>query len=147
MHVRNEIDIAASPDRVWAWLVRARGWPTWYPNSADVRLEGGGSELRAGTRFSWRTFSARLASRVEEFDAPARLAWSARGPGVDVYHAWLLTPMPAAACHVRTEESQYGGLARFDHLLRPHRMSRGHQLWLENLRARATGGPPPDDLK
>ncbi len=147
VHVRNEIDIAAGPDRIWGWLVRATEWPTWYPNSADVRLEGGGTELRAGIRFHWRTFGARLASRVEEFEPPARLAWSARGTGVDVYHAWLLTPGPAGGCHVRTEETQYGGLARIDHLLRPRRMGRGHQLWLESLRARATSGPPPDDLK
>lgn len=143
VHVRNEVDIEAPSDRVWAWLIRATDWPRWYPNASNVALEGGGADLAAGARFRWRTFSASLRSVVEEFEPPSRLAWSARGFGVEVYHAWLLSPTDSG-CHIVTEESQYGALARLDHALRPHRMELGHQLWLDNLRARVLeGGAPP----
>jgi uncharacterized protein YndB with AHSA1/START domain len=142
VHVRNEIDIPAPPARVWPWLARASLWPTWYSNSSQVQIIGGGTDLALGTEFRWRTFSASLESRVEECVPPERLAWSARGTGVDVYHAWLITATPGGS-HVLTEESQYGVLARLDHLLRPRRMEAGHDSWLRGLRERATGGPPP----
>jgi uncharacterized protein YndB with AHSA1/START domain len=142
VHVRNEIDIPAPPALVWAWLVRAPLWPTWYSNSSDVAIVGGGSELGAGTEYHWRTFSASLKSKVEEFVPPERLAWSARGAGVDVYHAWLITPT-SSGCHVLTEESQRGALARLDHAARPRRMFEGHERWLQRLREKAVAGPPP----
>jgi uncharacterized protein YndB with AHSA1/START domain len=142
VHVRNEIDVPAPSDRVWSWLVRAPLWPSWYPNSSNVVIIGGGTRLGPGTEFQWRTFSASLRSRVEEFVPPERLAWSARGPGVDVYHAWLLTATPSG-CHVLTEESQYGALARLDHAARPTRMFEGHARWLQGLREKAMGGSPP----
>lgn len=143
VHVRNAIDIAAPPARVWAWLVRAPRWPEWYRNSAGVELEGGAGELALGTQFRWRTFGVALLSRVEEFEAPERLAWTGRSFGVDVYHAWLITET-ASGCHVLTEESQHGLLARLDHRLRPHRMGTLHQVWLEALRGRAMGGSPAE---
>jgi uncharacterized protein YndB with AHSA1/START domain len=141
VHVRNEIEVPAPPGTVWRWLARAVSWPEWYPNASRVEIEGGGSELRAGARFRWSTFGVALSSRVEEFEPPSRLAWTGRGTGVDVYHAWLLTPSDVG-CHVETEESQYGTLARLDHALRPRRMARWHQVWLERLRSRSIGGPP-----
>jgi len=141
VHVRNEIDIPAAPERVWAWLVRAPGWPAWYPNSSDVAIVGNAPELTAGSSFRWRTFGVSLTSQVEEFQPPERLAWTGRGTGVDVCHAWLLSPT-GSGCHVRTEESQYGFLARLDHLLRPRRMEALHQVWLHALRERAMSGPP-----
>jgi len=146
VHVRNEIEIEAPPEIPWSWLVRAAQWPDWYPNSADVVIERGGPNLSPGSRFRWRTFGVGLTSRVEDFERPSRLAWNARGTGVDVYHAWLITPSPAG-CHVLTEESQFGALARIDHALRPARMQKWHQVWLENLRARSRTGAPPQTIE
>lgn len=88
VHERNELTIAAPPEIVWAWLIRAADWPSWYPNARKVRIgDGERRELSAGARFKWRTFGVSLESRVEEFVPPARVAWSAVGLGVDVYHA------------------------------------------------------------
>ena len=141
VHVRNELAIAAPPESVWAWLVRAEAWPRWYPNSADVRIEGGGGELALGTRFRWRTFGVAIRSQVKELVAPERLAWDARGLGIDAYHAWWIERVPGG-CRVVTEETQHGFAARLGALLLPRRMSRGHDLWLARLAAQATSGPP-----
>ena len=142
IHVRNEIDIAAAPERVWAWLVRAQRWPSWYPNSADVTfLAGAPPDLTTGARFRWRTFGVRITSTVREFEPPRRLAWDAYSFGVEAYHAWLITPT-ADGCHVLTEETQHGFLARLGALFMPGRMHRYHQVWLENLNAKAIAGPP-----
>jgi len=143
VHVRNEMEMPVAPDLVWAWLIRAKLWPTWYSNSANVVIEGGGSDLQTGTKFKWTTFGIRLDSRVEEFVSYERLAWSARGTGVDAYHAWLLEKRPRG-CYVLTEENQNGFLARLSNALRPQNTSRQHQNWLEGLLRKAKEGPPPN---
>ncbi|MGP8125930.1 MAG: SRPBCC domain-containing protein [Nitrososphaerales archaeon] len=142
VHARNEIDIQAAPEAAWAWLVRAKDWPSWYSNSHDVAIEGGASDLQAGSRFRWKTFGASLNSRVEEFSPNQKIAWSARGMGIDAYHVFLIEAR-ANGCHVLTEETENGWLASLSNTLRPRNISDKHQMWLEGLRAKAQGGPPP----
>ena len=143
IHVRNELSMPVSAEVVWAWLVRAQLWPTWYVNSANVRfLQGTPPNLAQGTRFRWKTFGITIESSVFEFVPAERIAWDAHGPGIDGYHAWVLRSTPQG-CHVLTEETQHGWLARLGKLLMPNRMSKFHQLWLEGLRDMASRGLPP----
>jgi len=143
IHVRNDIEIDVAPDAVWAWITRAPLWPTWYRNSADVRiLQGDACELRLGTRFRWKTFGVAITSTVIEYVPNGRMAWDAHGLGVDAYHAWALAPC-TRGCYVLTEETQHGWAARLGGLLMPGRMHRYHQVWLESLAAKARGGLPP----
>jgi uncharacterized protein YndB with AHSA1/START domain len=143
IHVRNELQMAVPPERVWAWLLRAPLWPSWYPNSKNVRfLEGQPPDLVLGTRFRWTTFGVNIVSSVREFVPNQRIAWDAQGLGLDVYHAWLITPTPGG-CHVLTEETQHGLVARAGKLLFPNRMYRFHQVWLERMAEKAAGGLPP----
>ena len=97
VHVSNEITIDAPPQAVWGVLLRAVDWPGWYPNSRDVRLDGGGAELALGSRFTWKTFGVPVSSTVREFVAPERIAWDGSGPLMDVYHAWLIEPRGAGS--------------------------------------------------
>jgi uncharacterized protein YndB with AHSA1/START domain len=144
VHVRNAGVLAAAPDQVWACLIRAPLWPTWYRNSANVRiLEPGVSALREGIRFRWRTFGVTITSTVLEFVPQERLAWDARAPGVDAYHAWTLLPA-GDGCHVLTEETQRGWLATLSHRAMPGRMHKYHQVWLEALERQARGNGEPD---
>jgi uncharacterized protein YndB with AHSA1/START domain len=144
VHVRNELSMpGSSPARVWAWLVRASLWPTWYVNSANVRiLAGGGPDLRLGTRFRWRTFGVTITSTVLECVPGERIAWDAHAFGVDAYHAWVLRPVNDG-CHVLTEETQHGALARLSHLVMPGRMHKFHQVWLEALEKQSRTEVPP----
>ena len=139
VHVRNEIAIDAPPQAVWTMLVRAADWPRWYPNARDVRLADGARELALGTRFTWQTFGVAVASTVREFVPAERIAWDGHGTLLDVYHAWLIEPRGAGSW-VLTEESQNGLAARAQALFMPKRMWRGHQLWLERLKAEAERG-------
>jgi uncharacterized protein YndB with AHSA1/START domain len=141
VHVRNELDIPALPETVWAWLIRARLWPTWYANSADVVIEGGGRDLALGSKFRWKTFGVALDSEVKEFVPPERLAWTAHARGIDAYHAWLVEKTPSG-CHVLTEETQNGWIASLSNALRPKNMGKQHQIWLEGLAEKAKGLPP-----
>jgi Polyketide cyclase / dehydrase and lipid transport len=141
IHVRNELAISAPATTVWAWLIRAPEWPSWYSNSQDVIIDNEAAELTPGVTFRWQTFGVKLVSHVEEFVAPERLAWNARGVGIWVYHAWLIRPS-ATGCSVLTEETQYGFLARMGNFLLPERMYRQHQVWLKALRDKAQQGLP-----
>ena len=143
VYVRNELDMEAPAGDVWAWLVRAQLWPAWYENAAHVRfVDGAPPDLGPGVRFRWKTFGVTLESRVLEFVPAERIAWDARGFGVDAYHAWVIVETPGGS-HVVTEETQHGWLARLANFLMPRRMHRYHQLWLEELRKKASGGLPP----
>lgn len=136
VQVRNELDMAAPIERVWAELIRARDWPTWYPNAKSVTQLSGAEDLANGVRFRWTTFDATIVSDVAEFVPPSRIAWTGKAFGIDVYHAWLLTPSRRGT-FVLTEEAQYGFLTRLSSLVSPSRMSHHHQIWLEALERRA----------
>ncbi len=143
VHVRNELDTAASRDAVWAWLIRAPLWPNWYSNAANVKLlTGTPPDLAAGTRFRWRTFGVTIESTVLEFVPGERIAWDAHAIGVDAYHAWLLTDTVDGGCRILTEETQHGFVARAGAMLMPKRMGRFHQIWLEGLDRQASSGLP-----
>jgi Polyketide cyclase / dehydrase and lipid transport len=143
IHVRNEIDIAAAPENVWTWLIRAQHWPAWYVNASNVRfVDGKPPDLALGTRFNWKTFGVGIESRVEEFVPNERIGWNGKAFGIDVYHAWLIV-RTASGCKVITEESQHGWLARLSVWVFPTRMWKFHQIWLESLRSQATSGLPP----
>ena len=142
VHVRNEMEIPASVAATWAWLIRAEFWPTWYRNSSNVRIhQRPGPDLEAGTCFRWKTFGVTLESKVEEFVPMERIAWRAQALGIDAYHAWVLRETPQG-CHVLTEETQHGVLARLQKLFLPNRMYRGHETWLQGLAAQASKGSP-----
>uniref|UniRef100_UPI0035CA8446 SRPBCC family protein n=1 Tax=uncultured Sphingomonas sp. TaxID=158754 RepID=UPI0035CA8446 len=131
VHVVNTLAMAADPAAVWKRLIAAEGWPAFYTNASNVRVDGGG-DLRPGVTFRWRTFGVDLVSTVEEFVPGERIAWLAHGTGVIAYHAWAIAPA-ASGCIVVTEETQRGVMARLGKLLMPGRMHRQHQLWLEGL--------------
>jgi uncharacterized protein YndB with AHSA1/START domain len=142
VHVRNELDMKAPRDRIWACLVRATLWPDFYENAKDVKiLDGHGPDLQKETRFTWKTFDLRIESKVLEYVPEERIAWDARGLGFDGYHAWVLTPSEKG-CHVLTEETQHGSLARLQKFFMPKRMSEKHQMWLTELEKRALCPPP-----
>jgi uncharacterized protein YndB with AHSA1/START domain len=141
VHARNEIAIAAPPERVWRWLIRAARWPNWYSNCANVEiLSDGGPDLAAGTEFRWKTFGAAITSRVLVFDPPHEILWNARGV-LTAYHGWTIAP-EGAGSRVVTEETQRGFLPRIGWwYLRPM-LERGHQNWIESLKRMAEGGEP-----
>ena len=143
VHVRNEIMIEAPAELVWAWLINAALWPTWYINSSNVCfLNCPPPNLVQGTRFRWSTFGLTITSTVLEFEPYERIAWDAHARGLDAYHAWLIR-RTQDGCHVLTEETQHGFLARLGNLVMPERMSRYHEIWLQRLQQNACTGKPP----
>ena len=143
IHVRNELNMTATPSLVWAWLVRAPLWPNWYENASDVRIAGPEEDLTDGSRFRWKTMGITVSCKVTEYIFEERIAWSGRAFGIEVHHAWVLTPSNLG-CKVLTEETQRGWPAILGKLfLLPRQMHAAHQLWLEGLQCQAQSGSPP----
>jgi Polyketide cyclase / dehydrase and lipid transport len=141
VYARNEIAIAAAPERVWRWLIRAAGWPSWYSNSRNVKfLSGAPPDLAPGTEFRWKTFGATIISRVIVLEPPRELGWNARGI-LSAYHGWEIVP-DASGCRVITEECQNGILPRLASWYLIPMLLRGHQKWIESLKSRAESGDP-----
>jgi uncharacterized protein YndB with AHSA1/START domain len=142
-HAVNELQMAADPEVVWAWLCRPDLWPTYYSNAKFIKHLGGPwPKLELGSRFRWWSFGAFVTSEVVEYEPAERIAWDAKVLGGGGYHGWLLRPQEGGT-YVRTEETQKGwGIQAVKPVLRPM-MVRLHQRWLEGLSRVAAGGPPP----
>jgi uncharacterized protein YndB with AHSA1/START domain len=134
--VHNEGWIKAPPEVVWANLIDATAWPSWYSNSADIHLEGGVERLAKGVRFDWRTFGFPITSRVDVLEPNREIGWSVETPNFRVHHAWLLIPQRGGT-RVITEESQKGADAIKFRLEQPNAMYDGHDWWLSALKARS----------
>ena len=104
-------------------------------------LSGAPPDLVLGTRFRWKTFGVTVESVVREFVPFERLAWDAERGGLRAYHAWLIQPT-SDGCHVLTEEMERGWFARLGKVLRPKQLEQKHQVWLEQLKAKASLGLP-----
>jgi uncharacterized protein YndB with AHSA1/START domain len=140
VHSYNEIVAPVAPEKVWAALIRAEQWPTWYPHCKRLKFESGsGPDLALGTRFSWSTLGVRVTTTVEEFEPPHRLAWRGAGAGSAGYHGWVIAPR-ADGTLVVTEESQHGLVSSLGRFFLRRALLHVHQIWLERLVAVAGGG-------
>jgi hypothetical protein len=137
LFAHNEIVVHVSCEKVFANLIDAQVWPSWYPNSHDVKLlNSQDGKLHGGTRFSWDTFGVHIESHVHEFVPNRRLGWFGNGIGMDAYHTFLLI-RNGVGCHIVTEEVVKGpGAIEFREKL-PSAMYEGHDLWLRTLKQRS----------
>src|ERR1700744_2778216 len=134
LFAHNEIVVHASCEKVFANLVDAQEWPSWYPNSHNVKLlNSPDGKLHGGTRFSWDTFGVHIESQVQEFVSNSRLGGFGNGTGMHAYHTFLLIGT-GEGCRIVTEEVVKGpGAVEFRQNL-PSAMHEGHDLWLQTLK-------------
>jgi uncharacterized protein YndB with AHSA1/START domain len=130
--VHNEGWIAAPPSVVWANLIDATRWPSWYANAADVKIDGGRPRLAQRVGFSWTTFGFPIRSTVDVFEPDHEIGWSVDSPQFRVHHAWVLVP-ERGGTRVITEEAQKGAEAIKFRLEQPNAMYDGHDWWLSAL--------------
>jgi len=137
LFAHNEIVIHASCKQVFADMANAQAWPSWYPNSHNVKLlNSPDGKLHKGTRFSWDTNGHHVESRVHEFVPNSRIGWFGDAPGSNGYHTYLLS-VTNEGCHVVTEEVVKGLAAVQLRKDRPQAMHEAHDLWLSTLKQRS----------
>lgn len=135
-YVHNELEIAAPPEAVWAILVDALKWESWYEGAKDVALQRGDTLLQAGAVFQWQTMGLKFRSTIKEYEPNRLLAWESVRKSIQGYHVWLLVPT-ATGCKVVTDESQNGWLTFFEKLFQRNKLRKLHDIWLLELKKRA----------
>jgi hypothetical protein len=65
---QNFVDIAASPETVWAQLVDCVAWPAWYKHCTDVSVLRGGTNLSAGGKFRFKTLGFYFEPEIATFE-------------------------------------------------------------------------------
>lgn len=142
LHCANRFQINATPERVWAWLIRADRWPSYYDRCRWVRFKNGtGLNLSLGRQFQWKTSDSGFVSTVLEFQAPHRIAWEVKGLGVDGYQAWLLEANPQG-CLVTLESTRRGWADRLLQFAIKPIVDSSQQQWLEGLARICPAGTP-----
>ena len=137
LFAHNEIVVHASCEKVFANIVDAEAWPSWYPNSHNVKvLNSPDGKLHKEARFSWDTFGVHIESRVHEFVPGSRIGWFGDGTGLNAYHTFLLLKADEG-CHIVTEEVTKGPGAIDLRQRQPNAMHEGHDLWLSTLKQRS----------
>jgi hypothetical protein len=137
LFAHNEIVIHASCEKVFANIADAQEWPSWYPNSHNVKvLNSPDGKLHKEARFSWDTFGHHIESRVHEFVPGSRIGWFGDGTGLNAYHTFLLLKTDEG-CHIVTEEVVKGPGAIDLRQKQPNAMHEGHDLWLSTLKQRS----------
>ena len=65
----NELQMAAEPEDVFAWLCRPDLWSSFYCNARLVKhLDGPWPRVELGSRFRWLTFGAFITSEIVEYE-------------------------------------------------------------------------------
>ncbi len=141
----NELVINANLQDIWAWLIRATLWSSWYSNCKNLKfISDDTHDLRMGSVFTWRTFGVPVKTIVEDFEPMQRLAWRGTGLGASGYHAWILESHPEKnTCKVITEEVQNGAVPWLARWYIRWDLRHYHQKWLEGLARMAQNGSPP----
>jgi uncharacterized protein YndB with AHSA1/START domain len=104
----SEIEVAASPETVWAILTDFEHWPSWNPDVKSVSLSGDVSE---GSEFRWKAGPATISSTLRRVERPHVLAWTGKTFGIDAGHEYRIEPR-GTGTFVQTEESYAGFLPR-----------------------------------
>ncbi len=129
----NEIWTPLSAQVLWAKLIRAQKWPEWYPNSRDVQMKDGSSELKMGSEFTWTTFGLEVRSKVLIYEPFENLGWNAHEIlGWHGFHGWRFLPQDSGTL-VITQEIQTGPGDFLLASLVKKTLEKGHQVWLEQL--------------
>ncbi len=133
---RQEIFVAAAPERVWAVQADVDSWPEWSSVVSRAKIEG---PLSVGSVFRWRSGGVNLVSTVGEVEPGRRLGWTGRGAGARAVHTWKLTPRDGGTL-VETEESFEGWPVRLLRGMMQRNLEGSLRSWLRDLKRRAEDG-------
>jgi hypothetical protein len=128
-----QIQIAATPERVWDVLSKIDQWPKWNPLVQTARLSG---PLHSGSCFRWKSKGMTIISTLQEVTPNERLTWTGEAFGTRAIHAWEIEEIEQGV-ELSTAESFDGWLPR----LMPKTMQRALDetlpAWLKAIKSEA----------
>jgi hypothetical protein len=99
--------ISADPQTVWDVLTDFESWPLWKRDVESMTLRG---SLATGTIFVWKAGPGTITSKLEEVEAPDKIAWSGSTFGIKAIDVFRLEARDGGTL-VTEEESWRGVLA------------------------------------
>jgi hypothetical protein len=134
LFAHNTIVIDAPVENIWAKLIDAAAWPTWYSNASDVVVNDPSGMLSEGVTFDWTTFGLKIASAIAEYVPYTAIGWYGTADQLRAFHTWRLIPRNGNSTYVVMEEIGMGRAARHLAQTNPGHMHRGHELWNISLK-------------
>lgn len=138
---RSEIVIDAEVRHVWSVLAQIEQWPSWHPGVRGTELDGA---LETGTGFRYEAGPSTNTCVLTRVDAPWALAWRGHSMGVGHDRSWRLEE-GSGACHVITEQSLSGILARLFSGRLLGWSQRELDIWVHLLKLEAESGRGKSD--
>ena len=135
---RDEIDVPATAQRVWAVLLDVERWPQWTPSMTAVQLlTPGPLAMNSQVRVQQPRLPAARWT-VEDFMAGRSFAWTSSSPGTTSRADHAVIPT-TTGCHVEVSLVQTGPLAGLLSLGYGRLVRRYLQQELHGLRQHASG--------
>jgi hypothetical protein len=103
-----EIEVAASPESVWAVLTDIGEWPSWNPEVKQASLSG---PFAPGVQFRWKAGPGTITSTLESVEPPKVIAWTGKTVGIKAIHVYQLEPRGETTI-VKSDESWDGLIVR-----------------------------------
>lgn len=136
-YVHNEIEINAKPEIVWAYLIDALKWQSWYKGAKNVTFTNqADTVLKANSIFNWETMGLKFQSTIKQFEPSRLLAWESKKKSIQGFHVWLIIPTEKG-CKVITDESQNGWLTFFEKTFQGKKLKKLHDVWLSELKKKS----------
>jgi uncharacterized protein YndB with AHSA1/START domain len=104
------VDIAASPQRIWAVLIEVEKWPEWTPSMKAVqRLDSGPFHTGSKARIRQPRLPATV-WQVTDFQHDHAFTWEAKALGARTIAEHRIIPQPTGLCTVVLSVRQTGFL-------------------------------------
>jgi hypothetical protein len=105
---RQSVEVAASPEAIWAVLTDISRWPEWNSDVTSTSIDG---PIGAGTTFRWKAGPGTITSTLQLVEPMKGLAWTGRTMGIRAVHTYELAASGDTTT-VTSEESWDGLMVR-----------------------------------
>ena len=116
--------------KVWEVLTDINKWSRWQSDISDSNLNG---ELKAGSKFIWRSGGVKIHSTLHIVEPFTEIGWTGKAPGTFAIHNWTLIEQEGKT-NVTADESLEGLVPKFFKKSFSKNLEKGMQSWLELLK-------------
>lgn len=127
-----EIEINATPEKVWAVMSAIDQWSDWNKNIKNPRTL---SELAEGSQFKWKNNGSSITSTIHTLEQNRMMGWTGKNFAAKAIHNWYLTPTEHGT-KVSTEESMEGWLMSMMKKKMNEVLVEDMTTWLSQLKAK-----------
>jgi uncharacterized protein YndB with AHSA1/START domain len=133
-----QVEIAASPQRVWSLLSNIDEWPQWNKLVQKAVLRG---PLQPDSVFTWKSNGLTVISTLREVTPPQRITWTGKAFGTRAIHTWAIEETDHGVV-LRTAESFDGWLPQLMPKAMQRMLDESLTAWLASIKAEAERNIP-----